>query len=40
MQVVFINESKSYEISDQMLFSVIFSFLKAKDELVMINIAN
>ena len=34
-QVVFINECKSYEISNQMFFNVMFSFLKTKDEGVM-----
>ena len=38
MQVVLINECKSYEISNQMLFSVTFLFLKTKDELVMTQI--
>ena len=33
MYVVFINECKSYEISNQMFFNVIFSFSKAKEEL-------
>ena len=35
MQVVFINECKSCEISNQMFFSVMFSFLKTKDKHVM-----
>ena len=35
MQVVFMNECKSCEISYQMVVSVMFSFLKTKDELVM-----
>ena len=35
MQVVFINECKSYEISNEMFFNVMFSILKTKDELVM-----
>ena len=30
MQVVFINELKSCEISNQMFFSVLFLFLKTK----------
>ena len=34
MQVVFINERKSCEISSQMFLNVMFSFLKTKDELV------
>ena len=36
IQVVFINDCKSCEISNQMFFSIMFSFLKAKDNLVMI----
>ena len=39
MQVVFINECKSYETSNQMIFNAMFSFLKTKDELIMTNIA-
>ena len=35
MQVVFINEGKSCEISNQMFFNVMFLFLKTKDRLVM-----
>ena len=35
MLVVFINESKSSEISIQMFFYAIFIFSKTKDELVM-----
>ena len=35
MQVVFINDCKSYKISNQMFFNAMFSFSKAKDELVM-----
>ena len=38
MQVVLINECKSSEISNQMLFNLMFSFLKTKDELVMTKI--
>ena len=38
MQVVLINESKSSEISNQMLFNLMFSFSKTKDELVMTKI--
>ena len=38
MQVVLINASKSCEIGNQMLFNVMFSFLKPKDELVMTQI--
>ena len=34
MQVVFINECKSCEISNQMFFNAIFPFSKTKDELV------
>ena len=37
MLVVFINAFKSCEISNQMFFSVIFSFSKTKDVLVMIK---
>ena len=37
MQVVFINECKSYEINSQMFFNVLFSFLKTKDQLVLQN---
>ena len=32
MQLVFINECKSCEISNQMFFNVMFSFLKVKDD--------
>ena len=32
MQVVFINECKSYEISNQMFFNVILSFSKTTDK--------
>ena len=39
MQVVHINESQSCEISNQVIFNVMFSFSKTKDELVMTNIA-
>ena len=39
MQVVFTNECKSCEISNQMFFNVMFSFSKTKDELIMTNIA-
>ena len=39
MQMVFINECKSYETSNQMIFNAMFSFLKTKDELIMTNIA-
>ena len=35
MQVVFINECKPCEISNQMVFNVMFSFSKTKEELVM-----
>ena len=35
MQVIFITDCKSCEISNQMFFNVMFSFLKRKDELVM-----
>ena len=35
MQVVFINECKSCEISNQMFLNVMFSFSKTKDELIM-----
>ena len=35
MQVVLINECKSCEISNQMLFNVMFPISKTKDELVM-----
>ena len=35
MQMVFISEFKSFEISNQIFFNVVFSFLKTKDELVM-----
>ena len=35
MQVVLINECKSCEISNEMLFNNFFSFLKSKDKLVM-----
>ena len=35
IQVVFINECKSCEISNQMFFNVMFSFSKTKGELVM-----
>ena len=38
MHVVFINECKSCEISNQMFFSVMFSFSKTKGELAMTNI--
>ena len=34
-QVVFINECKFWEISNQMLFNVIFSFSETKGDLVM-----
>ena len=34
MQVVFINECKSREISNQMVFNVMFSFSEIKDELI------
>ena len=39
MQVVFTNQCKSCEISNQMFFNVMFSFSKTKDELIMTNIA-
>ena len=35
MQVVFINECRSCEISNQMFFDALFSFSKTQDELVM-----
>ena len=35
MQVVFINECKPCEISNQMFFNVMFLFSKIQDELVM-----
>ena len=35
MQVVFINEGKSWEINNQVLFNVMFPFLRTKGELVM-----
>ena len=38
MQVMFINECKSYKINNQILFNVMFSFSKTKDELVMTQI--
>ena len=38
MQVAFINECKSCEISDQIFLNVMFSFPKIKDELVMTQI--
>ena len=38
MQVVFIRECKSYEISNQIFVNVMFSFLKIKDKMVDINI--
>ena len=38
MQVVFINEYKSCEISCQMFLHVMFSLSKTKDELVMTKI--
>ena len=38
MQVAFINECKSCEISDQIFLNVMFSFHKIKDELVMTQI--
>ena len=38
MQVVLINECKSSEISNLMLFNLMFSFSKTKDELVMTKI--
>ena len=38
MQVVFINECKSSEISNQMHFNVMFSFSKTKDEIVITKI--
>ena len=38
MQVVFINECKSCEISCQMFLHVMFSLSKRKDELVMTKI--
>ena len=34
MQVVFINACKSFEISSQMFFNVMFPFSKTKDKLV------
>ena len=36
MQVVFINECKSCEISNQMFFNVMGTFLKTKDKLVLV----
>ena len=39
IQVVLKNECKSCEISRQMFFNVMFSFLKTKDKLFMTNIA-
>ena len=38
MQVVFIKECKSCEISNQMFFSVTFSFSKIKDGLVITKV--
>ena len=38
MQVVLMNECRSCEISNQMLFNVMFSFSKTKDDQVMTNI--
>ena len=38
MQVVFINDCKSCEISNHMLLNVLLSFSKTKDELVMIQV--
>ena len=38
MQVVFINECKSCEISNQMFFNVMFSFSKTNYELIMTKI--
>ena len=35
MLLVFINECKSYEVSNQMFFNAMFSFWKTKDKLVM-----
>ena len=35
MQVLFINECKSYKTINQTFFNVMFSFWKTKDELVM-----
>ena len=35
MQMVFMNECKSSEISNQMFFNVMFSFAKTKDKLIM-----
>ena len=35
MKMVFINKCKSCENSNQMFFSVVFSFSETKDELVM-----
>ena len=35
MQKLFINESKSCEIGNQMFFNVMFSFSETKDKLVM-----
>ena len=37
-QVVFINECKYCEISNQMFFNVMFSFLKTKGKMVMTQI--
>ena len=33
MQLVFINKCKSFEISNQMLFNVMFSFSKAEEKM-------
>ena len=38
MQVVFINECKSCEISNQIFLNVMLSFSKTKDKLVMTQI--
>ena len=38
MQVVFVNECKSCEISYQIFFNVMLPFLKIKDKLVMTKI--
>ena len=35
MQALFISECKSYEISNQMFFSVMFLYSKTKDKLIM-----
>ena len=37
MQVVFINECKSCEISNQMFFNVMLSFLKTTDKQILQN---